>query len=103
MKHNELAVQIVRQSAIADSDDFAVVFAAMGVKNDVASYFRSSFAESNVMNRVVMFLNLANDPIIERIMTPKCALCVAEYLAFELGKHVLVVMTDMTSYAEALR
>ncbi len=103
MKHNELAVQIVRQSAIADSDDFAVVFAAMGVKNDVAAYFRSSFAASNVMNRVVMFLNLANDPIIERIMTPKCALSVAEYLAFELGKHVLVVMTDMTSYAEALR
>lgn len=103
MKHNELAVQIVRQSAIADSDDFAVVFAAMGVKNDVAAYFRSQFAASNVMNRVVMFLNLANDPIIERIMTPKCALTAAEYLAFEQGKHVLVVMTDMTSYAEALR
>lgn len=103
MKHNELAVQIVRQSAIADSNDFAVVFAAMGVKNDVAAYFRSQFAASNVMNRVVMFLNLANDPIIERIMTPKCALTAAEYLAFEQGKHVLVVMTDMTSYAEALR
>lgn len=103
MKHNELAVQIVRQSAIADSDDFAIVFAAMGVKNDVASYFRSQFASSNVMNRVVMFLNLANDPITERIMTPKCALTAAEYLAFKLGKHVLVVMTDMTSYAEALR
>lgn len=103
MKHNELAVQIVRQSTIADSEDFAVVFAAMGVKNDVAAYFRSQFAASNVMNRVVMFLNLANDPIIERIMTPKCALTAAEYLAFEQGKHVLVVMTDMTSYAEALR
>lgn len=103
MKHNELAVQIVRQSSIADSDDFAIVFAAMGVKNDVAEYFRSSFTSANVMNRVVMFLNLANDPIIERIMTPKCALTAAEYLAFELGKHVLVVMTDMTSYAEALR
>lgn len=103
MKHNELAVQIVRQSSIADSDDFAIVFAAMGVKNDVAQYFRSSFTAANVMNRVVMFLNLANDPIIERIMTPKCALTAAEYLAFELGKHVLVVMTDMTSYAEALR
>lgn len=103
MKHNELAVQIVRQSTIADSDDFAVVFAAMGVKNDVAQYFRSSFVSANVMNRVVMFLNLANDPIIERIMTPKCALTAAEYLAFELGKHVLVVMTDMTAYAEAVR
>lgn len=103
MKHNELAVQIVRQSTIADSDDFAVVFAAMGVKNDVAQYFRSSFISANVMNRVVMFLNLANDPIIERIMTPKCALTAAEYLAFELGKHVLVVMTDMTAYAEAVR
>lgn len=103
MKHNELAVQIVRQSTIADSDDFAIVFAAMGVKNDVAQYFRSSFTSANVMNRVVMFLNLANDPIIERIMTPKCALTAAEYLAFDLGKHVLVVMTDMTSYAEAVR
>ncbi len=103
MKHNELAVQIVRQSTIADSDDFAIVFAAMGVKNDVAQYFRSSFISANVMNRVVMFLNLANDPIVERIMTPKCALTAAEYLAFELGKHVLVVMTDMTAYAEAVR
>ena len=103
MKHNELAVQIVRQSTIADSDYFAIVFAAMGVKNDVAQYFRSSFTSANVMNRVVMFLNLANDPIIERIMTPKCALTAAEYLAFDLGKHVLVVMTDMTSYAEAVR
>lgn len=103
MKHNELAVQIVRQSTISDSDDFAIVFAAMGVKNDVAQYFRSSFVSANVMNRVVMFLNLANDPIIERIMTPKCALTAAEYLAFELGKHVLVVMTDMTAYAEAVR
>ena len=103
MKHNELAVQIVRQSTIADSVDFAIVFAAMGVKNDVAQYFRSSFTSANVMNRVVMFLNLANDPIIERIMTPKCALTAAEYLAFDLGKHVLVVMTDMTSYAEAVR
>lgn len=103
MKHNELAVQIVRQSSIAESGDFAIVFAAMGVKNDVAAYFRSQFAASNVMNRVVMFLNLANDPITERIMTPKCALTAAEYLAFTEGKHVLVVMTDMTSYAEALR
>ena len=103
MKHNELAVQIVRQSTISDSEDFAIVFAAMGVKNDVAHYFRTSFEEANVMNRVVMFLNLSNDPIIERIMTPRCALTAAEYLAFTLHKHILVILTDMTSYAEALR
>ena len=103
MRHNELAVQLVRQSTISDSGDFAIVFAAMGVKNDVAMYFKNSFREANVMDRVVMLLNLANDPIIERIMTPKCALTIAEYLAFTLHKHVLVIMTDMTSYCEALR
>lgn len=103
MKHNELAVQIVCQSTISDTEDFAIVFAAMGVKNDVANYFRTSFEEANVMNRVVMFLNLSNDPIIERIMTPRCALTAAEYLAFTLHKHILVILTDMTSYAEALR
>ena len=103
MKHNELAVQLVRQSTISDSCDFAIVFAAMGVKNDVAMYFKNSFRDANVMDRVVMLLNLANDPIIERIMTPKCALTIAEYLAFTLHKHVLVIMTDMTSYCEALR
>lgn len=103
MKHNEFAVQIVRQSTISDNEDFAIVFAAMGVKNDVANYFRTSFEEANVMNRVVMFLNLSNDPIIERIMTPRCALTAAEYLAFTLHKHILVILTDMTSYAEALR
>ncbi len=104
MKHNELAVQIVRQAKIADSDEgFCVVFAAMGVKNDVADYFKRSFEEFGVMQRVVMLLNLANDPIIERTLTPKCALTIAEYLAFELNMHVLVIMTDMTSYAEALR
>lgn len=103
MKHNELAVQLVKQATISDGEDFAIVFAAMGVKNDVAMYFRSSFEEANVMDRVVMLLNLANDPIVERIMTPKCALTVAEYLAFTLHKHILVIMTDMTSYCEALR
>ena len=105
MSHNELAVQIVRQAKIADTagQGFVVVFAAMGVKNDVADYFRRSFEESGVLQRVVMFLNLANDPIIERILTPRCALATAEYLAFEQNKHVLVIMTDMTSYAEALR
>ncbi len=105
MKHNELAVQIVRQAKIsgADSSNFGVVFAAMGVQNDVAQYFKKSFEESGVMDRVVMLLNLSNDPIIERMLTPKCALTVAEYLAFELDMHILVIMTDMTSYAEALR
>ena len=105
MKHNELASQIVRQAKIADSDDkgFAIVFVAMGVKNDVADYFRRSFESSGVLDHVVMFLNLSNDPIIERIITPRCALTAAEYLAFELDMHILVVMTDMTSYSEALR
>ena len=103
MKHNELAVQIVQQVSIKDNSEFAIVFAAMGVKNDVAEYFRRSFESANVMDRVVMFLNLSNDPIIERILTPRCALTAAEYLAFDLGMHILVILTDMTSYAEALR
>lgn len=105
MSHNELAVQIARQAKItgAEGDNFAIVFAAMGVKNDVAEYFRRSFDESGVLQKVVMFVNLANDPIIERTLTPRCALTTAEYLAFELNMHILVIMTDMTSYAEALR
>ena len=105
MKHNELAVQIARQARISDEGEekFCIVFAAMGAKNDVAEYFRRSFDESGVLQKVVMFLNLSNDPIIERILTPRCALTAAEYLAFEQGMHVLVIMTDMTSYAEALR
>ena len=105
LPHNQLAVQIVKQAKIADEagQGFAVVFAAMGVTNDVANYFRRSFEEAGVMQRVVMFMNLSNDPIIERILTPRCALTAAEYLAFELDMHILVIMTDMTSYAEALR
>ncbi|MBQ7548904.1 MAG: V-type ATP synthase subunit B [Clostridia bacterium] len=103
MKHNELAVQIVRQASVADNEDFAIVFAAMGAKNDVADYFRTSFERANVMHKVVMFLNLSNDPIIERIITPRCALTAAEYLAFKHGMNVLVILTDMTAYAEALR
>ena len=105
LSHNKLAVQIVRQAKIADSEgkDFAVVFAAMGVQNDVADYFRRSFEETGAIERVVMFLNLSNDPIIERILTPKCALTVAEYLAYEKNMHILVIMTDLTSYCEALR
>ena len=105
LSHNKLAVQIVRQAKIAEDSGqgFAVVFAAMGVKNDIADYFRRSFEESGVLQKVVMFLNLSNDPIIERILTPKCALTAAEYLAFEKNMHILVILTDMTSYAEALR
>ena len=105
LPHNNLAVQIVRQARITGEEnaEFAIVFAAMGVKNDVADYFRRSFEESGVLQRVVMFLNLSNDPIIERIITPRCALTVAEYLAFELNMHILVILTDITSYAEALR
>lgn len=105
MCHNELAAQIVRQARLSgtESEEFAIVFAAMGVKNDVADYFRREFEASGVLDHTVMFLNLANDPIIERILTPRCALTAAEYLAYELGKHVLVVMTDITSYAEAVR
>lgn len=105
MKHNELAVQIAKQAKIADEEgsNFAIVFAAMGVKNDVADYFKRSFDEAGVLQRVVMFLNLSNDPIIERTLTPRCALTAAEYLAFEHNMHILVIMTDMTSYAEALR
>ena len=75
----------------------------MGVKNDVADYFRRSFEESGVLQRVVMFLNLSNDPIIERILTPRCALTAAEYLAYDKNMHILVILTDMTSYAEAVR
>ena len=75
----------------------------MGVKHDVANYFKKSFEESGVLGKVVMFLNLSNDPVVERIITPRCALTAAEYLAFKHDKHVLVILTDMTSYAEALR
>lgn len=105
MKHNELAAQIVRQAKIADQkgQDFAVVFAAMGVTSDVADYFRRNFESSGVLGRVAMFLNLSNDPVIERILTPRCALTAAEYLAFDCNMHILVIMTDMTSYAEACR
>lgn len=104
MKHNELAAQIVRQAKVAGEDgEFAIVFAAMGVKNDTAEFFRRNFEEAGALQRVVMFLNLASDPIIERILTPRCALTAAEYLAFNHGYHVLVIMTDMASYCEALR
>lgn len=103
MKHNELAVQIAKSASVADGEDFAIVFAAMGVKNDVAAYFKSCFENAAVTDRVVMFLNRSNDPVIERIATPRCALTAAEYLAYEKNMHILVIMTDMTSYCEALR
>lgn len=105
MSHNKLAAQIVRQAKISEEEgaNFAVVFCAMGVTKDVADYFRRSFEESGALSRVTMFLNLSSDPIIERILTPRCALTAAEYLAFEQNMHILVIMTDMTSYAEALR
>lgn len=105
LSHNKLAVQIVKQAKIAEEkgQDFAVVFAAMGVQNDVADYFRRSFEQAGASERVVMFLNLSNDPIIERILTPRCALTAAEYLAYEKNMHILVIMTDITSYCEALR
>lgn len=106
LPHDDLAVQIARQAKISDEggeDKFAIVFAAMGVKHDVANYFRRSFEESGVLNKVVMFLNLSNDPVVERIITPRAALTAAEYLAFRHDMHVLVILTDMTSYAEALR
>ncbi len=105
MPHNELAVQLVKQAKISEGEgnNFCIVFAAMGVKNDVADYFRRSFEEAGVMERVVMFVNLSNDPIIERTLTPRCALTAAEYLAYEHDMHVLVILTDITSYCEALR
>ena len=105
LPHDKLAVQIVRQAKISDDDDaeFGIVFGAMGVKNDVAEYFKRSFEETGVMEKVCMFVNVSNDPIIERILTPRCALTAAEYLAYEKGMNILVILTDMTSYCEALR
>ncbi len=105
LPHNQLAAQIVNQSSLGgDADeDFCIVFAAMGIKNDVADFFNKSFEESGALEHTVMFLNMANDPVAERLITPKVALTVAEYLAFKKNMHVLVIMTDMTSYAEAMR
>lgn len=105
LPHNQLAAQIVKQAKLQGdgNEDFGIVFAAMGVKHDDAHYFLRVFEESGVLERVVMFMNLADDPVVERIITPRCALTAAEYLAFEKNMHVLVIMTDMTSYCEALR
>ena len=105
LPHNKLAAQIVRQATIIGEENtqFAVVFGAMGIKHDDAEVFRQSFEESGVLSNVVMFTNLASDPPIERLVTPRSALTIAEYLAFDCGMHVLVVLTDMTNYCEALR
>lgn len=105
LPHDQLAAQIVKQASLGDNSDgqFAIVFAAMGVKHDVADFFRRTFEESGASSHVVMFLNLANDPVVERLITPKVALTAAEYLAFDKGMHILVILTDMTSFAEALR
>jgi V/A-type H+-transporting ATPase subunit B len=126
LPHDQLAAQIVRQAALpsidggkdsspveksensspaeqTEKEQFAIVFAAMGVKHDVAEFFRESFTDSGALTRVAMFLNLADDPPIERLVTPRTALTLAEYLAFEQDTHVLIVLTDMTNYCEALR
>ncbi|MBQ5491447.1 MAG: V-type ATP synthase subunit B [Treponema sp.] len=104
LPHNKLAAQIIRQAKLRNSDEeFVMVFAGMGIKYDVAQFFQHTFEESGVLSKVVMFQSLADAPSIERIITPRCALTAAEYLAFECNMHVLVVMTDMTNYCEALR
>ena len=96
-------MQIATQARVVGSDEFAVVFAGIGVKHDDAAYFMQELSTHGHSNNIVTFLNLADDPVIERIATPRMALSTAEYLAYELGMHVLVIMTDMTSYCEALR
>lgn len=106
LPHNELAAQIVRQAKITSKegkDNFAIVFAAIGVKHDEAYYFQDTFKSAGVQDHVVMYVNYADDPIMERLIVPKCALTAAEYLAYEEHMHVLVVMTDITAYGEALR
>jgi V/A-type H+-transporting ATPase subunit B len=111
LPHDQLAAQIVRQAVLGTpagestsaSGQFAIVFAAMGVKHDIAAYFRDSFVKSGALTRVAMFLNLADDPPVERLVTPRVALTLAEYLAFEQDMNVLVIFTDMTNYCEALR
>lgn len=105
LPHNELAAQIVKQAKISGDEEknFAVVFAAMGIKHDEADFFVKTFEEAGVMDKVVMYVNLADDPVVERIITPRCALTAAEFLAFECGMHILVILTDMTSYCDALR
>ncbi|CAG8715606.1 2034_t:CDS:2, partial [Dentiscutata heterogama] len=100
LPHNEIAAQICRQAGL---DNFSIVFAAMGVNMETARFFKQDFEENGSIERVTLFLNLANDPTIERIVTPRLALTTAEYYAYQLEKHVLVILTDMSSYADALR
>jgi len=104
LPHNNVALQIARQAKVPGStESFAVVFAAMGITKEEANYFMQDFERTGALERAVVFLNLADDPAVERIITPRLALTTAEYLAFELGMHVLVILTDMTNYCEALR
>lgn len=110
LPHNEIAAQICRQGGLVKlegkgpiDDNFAIVFAAMGVNMETARFFKQDFEENGSMENVCLFLNLANDPTIERIITPRLALTAAEFLAYQCEKHVLVILTDMSSYAEALR
>ena len=105
MPHANLAAQIARQAKVRgdDAGNFAVVFAAIGITYEEADFFASDFRRTGAIDRTVMFMNLANDPAVERIATPRMALTAAEYLAFDLGMHVLVILTDITNYAEALR
>ncbi len=103
LPHNELARQIIQHARIAEQENFALVFAAIGVKHDVARMFQELFESGGVTRQVTMFLNLADDPSIVRLLTPRVALTVAEHFAFDLGRHVLVLLTDLTNYGEALR
>ena len=104
LPHNQLAAQIARQAKVlAEDTDFAVIFGAMGITHEEANFFMNEFEQTGALERVTVFMNLADDPAIERIMTPKMALTTAEYLAFEKGMHVLVILTDITNYCEALR
>lgn len=103
LPHNQLAAQIARQAKVTTGEEFAIVFATMGVTFEEAEYFKKEFEKAGALSRSVLFLNTAADPVVERIATPRLALTAAEYLAFEQGMHVLVIMTDMTNYAEALR
>lgn len=100
---NELAAQMIKQAKVLGGEEFAIVFGAMGITRREASFFQHAFAESGALERVVFFLNLAEDPTVERLITPKCALTMAEFLAFEYDMQVLVILTDMTNYCEALR
>ena len=104
LPHNRLAAQIVRQAKILKEDEqFVIVFCAMGINNDVARFFIDDFEHSGVLSKTCVFLSLADSPSLERLIAPRCALTAAEFLAFEMNMHVLVVMTDMTNYCEALR